>query len=79
MKDEEEKSERLLTPYGIVMKNGNLDFLDRDKFLFWVSENRHKFQKRGDMFEEEWILEYKLYLSKSYAMRYHNLNERIPW
>jgi hypothetical protein len=76
---DEKKLELLLTRYGMVAKNGRLEiFLDKDDFLKWVAENRFRFPKRDEMLEEDWILLYKVALSRSYATRYHELNERIP-
>jgi hypothetical protein len=70
---------RLLTRFGIVQKNGDLELLDRDVFLKWVSENRYRFPKADEFQEEDWVLLYKVALSRSYATHYHNLNEKIPW
>lgn len=74
----EKKPERLLTKFGIVTKNGDLESLDRDDFLKWVSENRYRIPKRDELKEEEWVLLYKVALARSYATRYFELNERIP-
>lgn len=73
----EKKIDLLITKYGPVKDNGDIECLNREEFLEWVNNNRKKFIDNETYTNEKWVKLYKQHLANVYAEKYFFIAERI--
>jgi hypothetical protein len=67
---------QLVTEYGMVHDNDQLEYLDEQEFLKWTKEYREK----NDIVPEtrsQWIILYKHTLAEQYSAHWFDLSEKL--